>query len=408
MGTRLTIGAFLLTLTMILSLACSGGGGNQTPQVDRDQQEIEEKIDALNRQIAELRQEVREANREELPTPDLMPTQRPTTDKEGTERTVPTPTKLPPGQNICSRSPEVQQSILRKLQTSSCRIATTEELFRITGEFQVPYKTNPRPGDFAGLVNVTTSSITVSGEEETRTDIPANTFHGMEKLTYLSLHASTETTLHEGSLQGLPRLKNLKISATGFATFKAGSLSGMPALETLEIEMRASGQIMPGALSDLPMLETLVIEWPSSGEEEKRRNRLGQLEPMPSLKNLAISGKVPPISPSDFQNLPKLETLQISGSKESPIELNKNSFSKNPEVKAIRMTGSGRRAEPGFREAFKTLHKLEELTLRLEVEGEYLEPDIVLSPNSPLMKDILNGDKRPDGYKVVPPGADPK
>ena len=318
MGTRLTIGALLLTLTMILSLACSGGSENQPPPVDRDQQEIEEKIDGLNRQIAELRQEVREANREELPTPDLMSTPRPTTDKEGNERTVPTPAKLPPGQNICSRSPEVQQSILRKLQTSSCRIATTEELFRITGEFQVPYKTNPRPGDFAGLVNVTTSSITVSGEEETRTDIPANTFHGMEKLTYLSLHASTETTLHEGSLQGLPSLKNLKISATSFATFKAGSLSGMPALETLEIEMRASGQIMPGALSDLPMLETLVIKWPSSGEEEKRRNRLGQLELMPSLKILAISGKVPPISPRDFQNLPKLETLQISGSTGKP------------------------------------------------------------------------------------------
>ena len=211
MGTRLTIGAFLLTLTMILSLACSGGGGNQTPQVDRDQQEIEEKIDGLNRQISELRQEVREANREELPTPDLMPTQRPTTEKEETERTVPTPTRLPPGQNICSRSPEAQQSILRKLQTSSCRIATTEELFRITGEFQVSYKMNPRAGDFAGLVNVPKSSVTISGEEDTRTEIPANSFHGMEKLTYLSLHTGTETTFHDGSLQGLPSLKNLWI-----------------------------------------------------------------------------------------------------------------------------------------------------------------------------------------------------
>ena len=32
--------------------------------------------------------------------------------------------------------------------------------------------------------------------------------------------------------------------------------------------------------------------------------------------------------------------------------------------------------------------------------------EVALSPNSPLMKDILNGDKKPNGYRVIPLGAD--
>ena len=32
--------------------------------------------------------------------------------------------------------------------------------------------------------------------------------------------------------------------------------------------------------------------------------------------------------------------------------------------------------------------------------------EVALSPNSPLMKDILNGDRKPKGYRVIPPGAD--
>ena len=46
------------------------------------------------------------------------------------------------------------------------------------------------------------------------------------------------------------------------------------------------------------------------------------------------------------------------------------------------------------------LHGLNEISL-----SPYSDSEISLSPNSPLMKDILNGRKSPNGYTLIPSGA---
>jgi hypothetical protein len=52
------------------------------------------------------------------------------------------------------------------------------------------------------------------------------------------------------------------------------------------------------------------------------------------------------------------------------------------------------------RDTLSQLHKLSEISL-----NPYSDSEISLSPNSPLMKDILNGRKSPNGYTLIPPGA---
>ena len=52
------------------------------------------------------------------------------------------------------------------------------------------------------------------------------------------------------------------------------------------------------------------------------------------------------------------------------------------------------------KDTLSQLHGLKEFSL-----SPYSDSEIFLSPNSPLMKDILNGRKSPNGYTLIPPGA---
>lgn len=78
-----------------------------------------------------------------------------------------TPTSMPtkalatvPGEGICGRSPHVQQAILSTLQSNSCRMVTSEELYRITWlsdlrSHQVDTTSwKLQAGDLSGLVNL--------------------------------------------------------------------------------------------------------------------------------------------------------------------------------------------------------------------------------------------------------------
>ena len=102
--------------------------------------------------------------------------------------TVP-PTRVviptPSGPGICGRSPEVQQVILDTLRTSSCRLISNEELYRITSLSKTQFDTL-RPGDLAGLVNL--EGLSITGNEP----LPAGAFAGasIEKLNINDTHLS--------------------------------------------------------------------------------------------------------------------------------------------------------------------------------------------------------------------------
>ena len=418
MRSRFAAAPLLIALILMLTLACSGDDSPAAPDTDRAQQELLERIDQQSNEVRDLREEVEQLRRsDETEQPSAQATELPPT--QATETIQPSSLTLPPPpevsstENICDRSPEAQQALLRNLKISSCKAVTTEEIYRITNKLDPSFGTSPRAGDFLGLVNVTHAEIHIR-EEADPAEIPANAFYGMERLKSLSIYVRAETTFRDGAFQGLPSLTALTIDADAPTTMETGSLSGMPSLERLDIKMRTPGQVMAGALRELPNLETLTLNWYSSREEETKKNHLGELEQLPSLKQLTLKathdytsiGDVPSIGPTHFNDLPSLESLQIEGHGKNPIKLDQASFANSPNLKEIKIRASGTRVTSAWKNTFKGLDHLEELTIGLSKEGKSMTVEVALSPNSPLMKDILNGDRKPNGYRVIPPGAD--
>ena len=401
----------LITLILMLTLACSGGDDpTPAPETDRTQQELLDTIDQMNNEVRNLREEVEglqrvgETEQPRNQATEMPPTQTTDTPQPGSP-TLPPPPEVSNTENICDRSPGAQQALLSNLKISSCKAVTTEEIYRITGNIKPAFSTSPRAGDFLGLVNVTHLEIHISTGVDPA-EIPTNAFYGMERLKSLIIYVRAETTFRDGAFQGLPSLTELTIDAEAPTTMETGSLSGMPSLEKLDITMRTPGHVMARALRGLPNLEALTLIWHSPREEEIKNNRLGELEELPSLKYLSIVGHVPSIGPTYFKELPSLESLQIEGNGENLIALDQTSLVNSPDLKEIVIRASGNQATSGLKNTFKSLDQLEELTIRLSEHGEKRTVEVDLSPNSPLMKDILNGDTKPDGYRVIPPGAD--
>ena len=422
-GTIMALAA-LVAAAMMISIGCSN---EEPPPVERtpaerqdtERDDLIEELDRMREEIISLREEARETEEEDRAMPQARNTATPTPTPTPATRTprpasttAPAPTIAPPPRvsrtdSICRRSPGVQQALINAVKIASCRIITNEELYRISQvELQVSYSTNPKPGDFAGLVNLRTLRVSIREDAET-VEIPANTFHGMDNLRNLSISSGTETTIKRGAFNGLDNLTNLSISMGTPSmpkTLEEGSISLMPALERLDIEIDTPGRIEAGAVQNLPALEYMEIEWRANSGDIIGRNFLGELGNLPSLKQLEIQTQTsydknygPTVRASLFKGMPKLETLRIQGRESNRVTMNEQSFSNNPKLKSLYIRG----AISGYKNALRTLDELEELSLSLNGEGE-----VALSPNSPLMKAILNGKQRPDGYTVIPPGAD--
>ena len=69
-------------------------------------------------------------------TPRPMATATPTPEPTATATLPPAPAKSSAQENICGRNPWVQQQLLAYLKMTSCRDATIEELYRLSGEYR--------------------------------------------------------------------------------------------------------------------------------------------------------------------------------------------------------------------------------------------------------------------------------
>ena len=67
-------------------------------------------------------------------TPKPPTTPRPTATKVPTQTATPPP-EMPAEENICGRNPRVQRQLAGKLKLASCRAVTTEQLYRLSGEY---------------------------------------------------------------------------------------------------------------------------------------------------------------------------------------------------------------------------------------------------------------------------------
>ena len=221
-----------------------------------------------------------------------------------------------------------------------------------------------------------------------------------------------ETPPQPGDFTGLVNLQELSIEVMEGATLPAGVFHGLDNLRTLTVSMQDNedgySTIEPGAFVGMSSLETLQINWPINSSNQHRRPTLPPLDHIPTLELLTVTTRGWIFIPQDrhLRDLPKLQTLAIRGndySETAPrwFRLQANLFENNTALEVVEISLDTNNTQIAIaRDTLSQLHRLTEISL-----SPYSDSEISLSPNSPVMKDILNGRKSPNGYTLIPPGA---
>ncbi len=283
MKTRLYLTALTLLLTILSLAACSSDEPTRSTP-NPTQQSLLDELNSLSTETATLRQEVKTLKAQPQtttpvptmaqPTPTAIetPTSSPTEDPatfiiptpvptmaQTTPTAIDTPTPsptedpitliipTPPGPGICGRSPQVQQKILAQLGSTSCRAITLDELFRITS-FRDPKLSwgpqGPKPGDFAGLVNLW--YLAVSGNFT----LKAGTFAG-SAINHLNLNV-------EGITPGA--FENSHIGEMTLSVYKVLPQRPLPpTLTLLDMTIDTLSPIPPDLLANLTELQSLTL-----------------------------------------------------------------------------------------------------------------------------------------------------
>ena len=227
---------------------------------------------------------------------------------------VASPTVEVESQNICNRTPEIQQRLIEMLKITSCRDITSEGLVRVRDlELgRMPLKI----GDLDGFINLTT--LTLFAE-----DAPVGLFDDLTNLQNLEL--VIEKPPSPGLFQTLAKLQQmtLYIEAQDDAQDLAlqGVFDGLTALIDLHFEMsdQSDGHnvpLMQGSLVGMPNLQTLEVSNISRVES-------GTLHDLPALRSVNLRAlSLPdhlskPSLPSDvFAGNPDMERISLSGFRE--------------------------------------------------------------------------------------------
>ncbi len=399
-----------MTATLIVSItACQG---EQTPPTHRPQSEDRSPIqtmEAMAAEIAALQTKAAEPTETTVddgrrptkePSTAVAPATATATETPEPTATLPPPPRHRPSDNICHRSPGIQNALINTLQMSSCRIITIDELFRLDSEFRTTFNESPKQGDFAGMTNLRQLNIEVQIPEGETAIIPDQLFDRMDKLEKLTLSLKGKLTIASHAIHNLPKLKSITINSSGSLTMEKDFASEVPQLTELRISTGPNSHLKEHAINNLNRITELTIEWNGGNSDRPSRSTMGQFGYLPKLKALGMqssSSNRPTIQPHTFQNLPALLQLGVSA---SHFRMADDTFSKNPKLKSIYISGT----TSGHKTAFSELHKLEHLQLSSTNSGK--QPEVILSPKSPLMKAILNGQESPDGYIVIPPGGE--
>ena len=298
-------------------------------------------------------------------TPQPEATRRPRRRGGGSVQPTTAPTAMPQinsetGPGICRRHPKLQDTLIAKLRIPSCQLITADELFRVTELPSPTFSSSLQPGDFAGLVN----------------------------LQELRIRLEAGASLHADTFQGLGRLESLGLEMSG-----------------ADPSHSSRGIIAPGAFRGLSNIKILELRHQKDTEEESSIPLFEHIETLEQL-DIRITDHVFLPNENHFSNLPNLTSLSISinpqGTKfKSQYRLSQELFQNNVKLEQVKIEiweadGTVR----VDRNTFLHLDQLQSLSLAIAGDAE-----ISLSPNSPLLKDIINGNQSPSGYTIIPPGA---
>ena len=208
--------------------------------------------------------------------------------------------------DVCNRTPQVRDEIVRKAGVTSCSSVDARRLAAIWWlDLAGAGLTSVQEGDFDGLTGITRldlgqNSLTslpegvftdLAGLRElflhfnALTTLPANVFDGLGNLEWLTLHENDLNALPPQVFAGLSRLKRLSLisndisampetlfeelhnleylhlGSSGIAAVPEGLFRGLSRLETLAILGNNLRSLPPGVFAGLGSLETLDLRY---------------------------------------------------------------------------------------------------------------------------------------------------
>ena len=208
--------------------------------------------------------------------------------------------------DVCSRTPQVQDEIVRRAGVSNCMLVGSHDLAAIWWlDLSSDQITSLQEGDFDGLtgmyrLDVGANSLTslpegifagLTGLRElflhfnALTTLPEGVFQGLANLEWLTLHqndlaalpprvfdglsrlkqlsliSNSISTLPETVFQGLSSLEDLHLGSSGIASVPEGLFTGLARLEWLQLQGNNLKSLPPGVFSQLGRLETLDLRF---------------------------------------------------------------------------------------------------------------------------------------------------
>ena len=211
-----------------------------------------------------------------------------------------------PVANVCSRTAQVRDEIVRQAPVSACGEVTAEHLTEI--EYLFLYDENIstlKAGDFAGL---TALQLLDLGSNNLST-LPATLFSDLSALIALDLSDNSFTTLGANLFSSLSALEDLYLDGNDdLASLDANAFSGLSALIALDLSGNSLTTLGANLFSSLSALEDLYLY-----DNDLASLGANAFSGLTALVDLQLSGNdLGNLDPSLFSGLTALASLDLS------------------------------------------------------------------------------------------------
>ena len=207
--------------------------------------------------------------------------------------------------NVCSRTAQVRDEIVRQAPVSTCGAVTAEHLAEIEYLFLYDESISSlKAGDFAGLTALELLDL----GSNSISSLPATLFSGSSALIALDLSDNSFTALQANRFSGLTALEDLYLDGNDLASLDANAFSGLSALVVLDLSGNSLTTLSANLFSGLSALEDLYLF----------ENELGSLgansfSGLTALTDLLLSGNdLGSLDASLFSGMTSLASLDLS------------------------------------------------------------------------------------------------
>ena len=165
--------------------------------------------------------------------------------------------------NICDRTPQVRDEIMRAIGANDCATVTVRQLAAVDvlcfGQYDntadipchLSYDRDPlvalKPGDFAGLTGLQYLYLW----DNQLASLPADVFNGLAGLVILGLGDNQLANLPQGVFNGLTSLQGLGLDRNRLASLPAGAFAGLTSLLSLALERNQLASLPAGVFNGL-------------------------------------------------------------------------------------------------------------------------------------------------------------